>query len=45
MIGGETPFSDTITLYGEAGYADNDSNIPTRAYSGGIFRIGLRIRS
>ncbi len=45
VIGGETPFSDTITLYGEAGYADNDSNIPTRAYSGGIFRIGLRIRS
>lgn len=37
--------SSRVTLYGEAGYVDNESNIDSRSYSGGTFRIGLRIES
>lgn len=41
----ERGVSERAAIYGEAGYVDNDSNIASRAYSGGVFRIGFRIES
>ncbi|WP_203292102.1 hypothetical protein [Maricaulis parjimensis] len=44
VAGAERPFGDRFSLYGEAGYVDNDSNIASRSYSGAIFRIGFRVQ-
>lgn len=41
----ERSMSEHVSVYGEAGYVDNNSNIASRAYSGGVFRIGFRIES
>ena len=43
VAGAERPVSDRVSLYGEAGYVDNDSNIASRTYSGAVFRIGFRV--
>ena len=42
LTGGvERRLNDHFTLFGEAGYARNNSNIPTRDYDGFIGRIGI----
>ncbi|WP_297734611.1 hypothetical protein [uncultured Maricaulis sp.] len=41
----EHGLTDQVTLYGEAGYVDNESNIDLRSYSGAVFQIGIRIRN
>ena len=43
VAGAERPVSDRVSIYGEAGHVDNDSNIASRTYSGAVFRIGFRI--
>ncbi|WP_304072541.1 hypothetical protein [Maricaulis maris] len=41
----EHTISDQVTLFGEAGYVDNDSNIDLRSYSGAVFQVGFRIQN
>src|SRR5690606_10049078 len=45
LIAGLThPLDDRFALFGAAGYASTDSNIPTRDYNGFIGRAGLQMR-
>ncbi|WP_339334950.1 hypothetical protein [uncultured Maricaulis sp.] len=41
----EHGLGDRVTLFGEAGYGDNDSNIALRSYSGAVFQVGFRIEN
>ncbi len=41
----EHGLTDQVTLYGEAGYVDNDSNVDLRSYSGAVFQIGVRFQN
>lgn len=38
-------FTDRVSVFGEAGYVDNDSNIDLRSYSGAVFQVGIRIEN
>jgi len=45
LTGGlEKTLTDRISLFGEAGYARNGSNVPTRRYHGFVGLIGLLLR-
>ncbi|WP_291845223.1 hypothetical protein [Maricaulis sp.] len=41
----EHRLGERVTLFGEAGYVDNESNIDLRSYSGAVFQIGFRIEN
>lgn len=45
LTGGvEKRLDDRFRLFGEAGYARNNSNVPTRRYDGFVGRIGILLR-
>ena len=45
LTGGvERRLDDSFSLFGEAGYARNSSNVPTRRYDGFVGRIGILFR-
>ena len=35
---------ERFSLFGEAGYARNNSNVPTRRYDGFVGRVGILFR-
>ena len=41
----EHRLGDRVSVFGEAGYVDNDSNIDLRSYSGAVFQIGFRFEN
>lgn len=41
-VGLEYALDKRFALYGEGGYTNNDSNVPTRAYHGFIGQLGIR---
>ena len=45
LTGGlEKRLDERFSLFGEAGYARNNSNVPTRRYDGFVGRVGILFR-